>query len=68
MTLPVIGTYITYYGCDVTFVSCSGGCDKKLDVVESQCLGEGRVLGRHNYRSDGANLVADVKESRQHQF
>ena len=41
----------------------SGGAEDKLDVVEAQCLGTGRVVGRHNYRAEGANLVADVKNA-----
>ena len=41
----------------------SGGAEDKLDVVEAQCLGTGRVIGRHNYRAEGANLVADVKNA-----
>merc|ERR1719445_2754833 len=41
----------------------SGGADYKLDVVESQCLGPGKVVGRHNYSLEGSNLVADVKNA-----
>ena len=40
----------------------TGGTDKKLDVVEKQCLGKGKVIGRHNYNSD-SNLVKDVKSA-----
>jgi len=40
----------------------TGGTDEKLDVVEKQCLGEGKVIGRHNYNSD-SNLVKDVKDA-----
>ena len=39
----------------------SGGSEEKLDVVEQQTRGPGRVIGRHNYNSAGANLVGDVK-------
>ena len=35
----------------------------QLDVVETQCLGAGRVLGRHNYRAPGSSLVQDVKQA-----
>ena len=35
----------------------------QLDVVETQCLGSGRVLGRHNYRAPGSSLVQDVKQA-----
>ena len=41
----------------------SGGADYKLDVVEAQCLGPGKVVGRHNYMAEGSNLVADVKNA-----
>jgi len=41
----------------------SGGSDEKLDVVAKQCLGEGRVIGRHNYRNESASLVKDVKNA-----
>ena len=41
----------------------SGGGEEKLDVVERQCLGTGKVIGRHNYRAEGANLVGDVKNA-----
>jgi len=41
----------------------SGGADHKLDVVEAQCLGAGKVVGRHNYRAEGSSLVADVKNA-----
>jgi len=42
-------------------VIATGGSDHKLDVVEKQCLGEGKVIGRHNYNSE-SSLVKDVKE------
>jgi len=42
-------------------VIATGGSDYKLDVVEKQCLGEGKVIGRHNYNSE-SSLVKDVKE------
>ena len=41
----------------------TGGSHEKLDVVTQQCLGEGRVVGRHNYREEGANMVADIKNA-----
>jgi len=41
-------------------VIATGGSDDKLDVVEKQCLGEGKVIGRHNYNSE-SSLVKDVK-------
>jgi len=41
-------------------VIATGGSDHKLDVVEKQCLGVGKVIGRHNYNSE-ASLVKDVK-------
>jgi len=42
-------------------VIATGGSDHKLNVVEKQCLGEGKIIGRHNYNSE-SSLVKDVKE------
>ena len=42
----------------------TGGGEEKLDTVEQVgARGEGRVLGRHNYRLEGANMVQDIKNA-----
>ena len=41
----------------------TGGSDDKLDVVQTQCWGDGKVIGRHNYRNESSSLVKDVKNA-----